>query len=634
MARSRPTVERLEDRTVPSSVAGAWPDGQQLSLSFVPDGTSVDGRPSALSATLGAALPQAAWETVILQAFQTWAVQANVNIGLVSDGGQPLGTAGAPQGDPRFGDIRVAAEPLADHVALSTPFNVLGGTRAGDVVLNSAAPFTTSGSGGYDLFAVALHEAGNVLGVPENNDPTSAMYRFYTGPRTSLSAADVAALQGLYGAPPADGSNTSFQSATWLGWGGTRGAVTAPGDADYYRFVAFDSRSLTVTVQAAGLSLLTPAVTVYDSSGHVVGQAATTDPLHNTVSVPLTGLTPGATYYVQVGGSRQDVFGMGAYQVSVSGGWNWGGAPTANNIFNNGPVVSYWPNSMAWALNLGWFPFHNDPRFDARVQGQLNYPGDGTYYKIAAPTTPAGALVVMAWGTGSVPLVPQVSVLDHAGNPVNATVLVSGGYSVLQVANPTPGVVYYLAVRGASGTTGVGGYELAVDFPAQALSVPSATSGILTQPQPEGWLTLQNSAGQLFHFVLSAGPAATVPAGVRMVIYNAQDQVVFSLLVLAGQTGSADVYLAPGTYTIRFEGGAANGAPLPALTYNLLALPLTRPLDPVPLDPTQDPTGTAPTYHTTTTDTSTYALLDLLDPYSDPLLGLLTPPPPGPPPGS
>ena len=44
-------------------------------------------------------------------AFQTWAVQTNLNIGLVADGGQPLGTNGAVQGDARFGDIRVAAAP-------------------------------------------------------------------------------------------------------------------------------------------------------------------------------------------------------------------------------------------------------------------------------------------------------------------------------------------------------------------------------------------------------------------------------------------------------------------------------------------------------------------------------------------
>jgi hypothetical protein len=109
---SRPTVERLEDRLTPSnSIWGTpWPNPGHLTLSFVRDGTQAGLGTSNLTQTLNAVAPANTWQTAILQAFQTWAVNADINIGVVNDIGQlPLGTPGAVQGDSRFGDIRIAA---------------------------------------------------------------------------------------------------------------------------------------------------------------------------------------------------------------------------------------------------------------------------------------------------------------------------------------------------------------------------------------------------------------------------------------------------------------------------------------------------------------------------------------------
>src|SRR5260370_27727781 len=107
----RLSVEQLEDRCVPA-FGTPWPDAAHLTLSFAPDGTAVGDHTSALFNTLNAIAPTSTWEHEILRAFQTWAVQANINIGIVSDGGQPFGIPGAAQGDPRFGDIRIAAYPI------------------------------------------------------------------------------------------------------------------------------------------------------------------------------------------------------------------------------------------------------------------------------------------------------------------------------------------------------------------------------------------------------------------------------------------------------------------------------------------------------------------------------------------
>src|SRR5262249_9217940 len=87
-------VERLEERDVPAVFGVPWLDGSNLTLSFAPDGTSVLGDSSVLSQSL-APLGDSTAKLEILRAFQTWVEQANVNIGLIPDGGQAFGANGA-----------------------------------------------------------------------------------------------------------------------------------------------------------------------------------------------------------------------------------------------------------------------------------------------------------------------------------------------------------------------------------------------------------------------------------------------------------------------------------------------------------------------------------------------------------
>src|SRR5262249_25438194 len=143
--------EPLETRTNPVAFGVAWPRPTHLSLSFAPDGTMMapDGtifatHESNLFATLDPLLDTASWQALILEAFQEWALPANIDIRVVPHGGQPFGSAGAAQGDGRFGDIRIGATPLSsDVLAVSLPYQpVSAGTRSGDVFLNSAHAFT------------------------------------------------------------------------------------------------------------------------------------------------------------------------------------------------------------------------------------------------------------------------------------------------------------------------------------------------------------------------------------------------------------------------------------------------------------------------------------------------------------
>ena len=112
-------VERLEDRCVPATFGNPWPDGMHLTLSFAPDGTAIGGDPSTLNNVLDP-LGNSGARLEILRAFQTWAVNANLNIGLVADGGQDFTAGGAIQGDSRFGDVRIGARPLGNQVLAVT----------------------------------------------------------------------------------------------------------------------------------------------------------------------------------------------------------------------------------------------------------------------------------------------------------------------------------------------------------------------------------------------------------------------------------------------------------------------------------------------------------------------------------
>src|SRR5437660_1170497 len=151
MLRRQPLfVEELEPRLTPSMLGQPWPDPGHLTLSFAPDGTSAGGTTSNLFHLLNAKVSTSAWETAILRAFQTWAVNSNVNIGLVKDGGQALGSPGAVEGDPRFGDIRIAAKTLVPTaVSTASPFSWSGTTWSGDVLLNNLYNFGLNGQGQY-----------------------------------------------------------------------------------------------------------------------------------------------------------------------------------------------------------------------------------------------------------------------------------------------------------------------------------------------------------------------------------------------------------------------------------------------------------------------------------------------------
>src|SRR6202047_72078 len=200
MKRRPLALERLEDRLTPATWGIPWPDAQHLTLSFLPDKTTGGLSASNLFQDLNAMAPTATWQREILRAFQTWAINGNANIALVTDGGQPMGSPGAIQGDSRFGDIRIAAATAASAIdpsdlADSQPFSWTGTTWSGDVVLNSSYPIGIGAtSTQYDLYSIMLHEAGHVFGFGEDATDVGSVMNPTYATYTQLAPIDISHL--------------------------------------------------------------------------------------------------------------------------------------------------------------------------------------------------------------------------------------------------------------------------------------------------------------------------------------------------------------------------------------------------------------------------------------------------------
>lgn len=630
--------EPLEDRALPTTFGVPWADPEHLTFSFVADGTATPLGTSSLSQLLSSAGTSTTWKVEVLRAFQTWAANANINIGLVADGGQALGIVGAVQGDTRFGDIRVAAAGLSPDVLASTaPFSWTGSTLSGDVVLDANAPFGTGNStSAYDLYSVLLHEAGHSFGL--DHDPAaeaSALHEDYSY-QTGLSATDIAHLQALYGARRPDaydaaGGNDTAAKATAIPRNSVTqllasGDITTLSDVDYYKFSAPALTSalsgVTVRLKASGVSLLTASITVYDVAGRVVGSAASTDPLNNDLLVSFRPGLFGGNYTVKVEGARDDAFGIGGYKVAVDF-LSIGGllSPITNTLTGvlDGHTDDVLANALGLQSNTG-----TDARFDAVYRGVIEDARDVDTYRVRTDRFAPGTSVtlnVMVWGLDANQVDARVKVFDATGTAVAFQVLANDrGLFSVQVLNAVAGQDYYVQVfarEGAVKTTG--GYFFAADFNRLApMAFDNVASGITPAGTKTAAETLQLGEAAVFQFALGA-TSQQAGGAVTMTVYDATGAVVFSLTSVAGRPPvTATRYLKAGTYTVTYAAPASNTAPV---SYALFLAQLSEGVGPYATSTASPPSSSAPPSATPTSappDNSSTAANTTTSPASGP----------------
>jgi len=620
MPQTRPRLEHLEDRCTPALWGNPWPDATHLTVSFAPDGTLVAGQNSTLFSTLAS---HPGWQTDILRALQTWAVQAGVNFSLVSDGGQALGVAGRPQGDLRFGDVRIAAGAFAKDVLIfSSPFDPTVGTASGDVRLNSAIWGDASLASRFDLYTAMLQEAGHVLGIGNSSDPASVMYEQYLGPRTGLSQGDIDAVQALYGARPADGyeratGNETLATATSLNLLkdsngllslAANADLTTTSDRDVYSFQAPSlTGGLVIRLERSGLSLVTPMLTVLDASGRVVASTQSTDPTGGDLELRVNGVVPLGRYYVRVEGAGTDIFRVGSYRLTVQS------LPLLNSLTNlltstvqqvTEPLLNDDLHLNDSFLTASLLPSLSatTSRFDYAYQGSIRDTWDVDYYRITVPNGVGNVMTVMAWGVGKSQLLPHVTVYDAAHNVVKAQVLVNEqGVVTVQFVGAQAGATYFVKVDAAvpSGTGAVGNYFLGIDFGTQTAGLQTFANNQLSTSKTDVTSQMEVRHTSLFHFVLSSESAGAT--GVQMTISDANGNLVAQIASTNGNAVSVTVTLAPGMYTFRLHAFASGGGALAPVAVRLDGKRSSDPIGPRAQDTTEDPSQ-SPSGGSTTTD--------------------------------
>ena len=187
-ASRRSSFDALESREMLSGAGtdyvlegGQWDTSRPVTFSFAPDGVAWDKGTNSVNATLDAEFGGTGWQSIVARALQTWSAASNLNFVEVPDGAYSFNTVGSAQGDPRFGDIRVAGFSFGVSSTIANTYGPPpdGSTAAGDVVLDTAYNFSPSSK--YDFQTVILHELGHSLGLAESPQPTSVMYTYFSG---------------------------------------------------------------------------------------------------------------------------------------------------------------------------------------------------------------------------------------------------------------------------------------------------------------------------------------------------------------------------------------------------------------------------------------------------------------------
>jgi len=594
MSRLKPPVfrlETLEDRSVPAVFGEPWLDGRHVTISFAGDGTPISGVGSNFAAALSPIGLNSA-KVELLRAFQTWVVNANLNLGLVGDSNAAFGTAGAVQGDPRYGDVRIGARSLApDVVAITAPFSLLT-PNAGDLILNSGKQFAFGTVlGKYNLFTMALQESGHAFGLGNSLDPNSVMFEQYGNTRTGLSGGDVNDIRALYGARPNDsyegtGGNDTLATATTFS-NGLQADLTNTTDADVYRYTADSSDGRWFRIEAAKLSLVAARLEVLDSAGEVLGSAEAAGPMQNDVAVYLGQLVEGETYFVRVTAARPDVFGVGAYRLVVDTTAEGPANPDSNAPLD---VESDSNNTVATATE----PAASAGPYDYSFRSTLSTNEDVDFFRLRAPATGTSNVTITVAGVGRTWFNPNVDLYNTSGVRVATKVVIrTDSSAVLSLDGVAAGNEYLLRV--ASGNGSVGNYEVVADFKSSTLPKMMGAHGGLNSGHSSTSATLNVWQSQTIQVNLLANQSNGTNTFAIVRIYDAQNREVFELYSQTGILSTGHVFLGRGVY--RVDVRTLDGSPI---DFSLTLFGVSDPIGAIATD-TTDGEGILPPQPTDTT---------------------------------
>ncbi|MFO0250566.1 MAG: matrixin family metalloprotease [Planctomyces sp.] len=610
-------VEALEIRSLLTTYGLPWSDPRSLSISFPGDGTPIGSEANDIRQTLGAVTTRTRWQTAALQAFQTWAEVANINVGLVADRSDAFGTAGLASNDPRFGEVRIGAFSQPGVLASAVPFQPVAGTWSGDVLLNSDVSWylgnspgqQAPGGKGYELRTVLLHEAGNSLGLEDRQDAGYVMSSQYTSPRWSLTADDISAIRAIYGARqdiwesvPNESSATATPivltaAEAAVGRAVRSGSLNTADDRDFYSFVMPAGKtSATVTVWASGISLLESRLTVRGQQGGVLGSDAVSGVFQNNGRVHLTGLTPGAAYVISVDSLENSSFRVGDYrldldyrdpaQLTPTTSANYDSAAysgrqrlqNADNVglpqlFSTGLVDSEVGQNdrPATATALQSTPgFISQSRYEA--MGAIATAVDRDLYTIVAPAGAVGSLNITLTALGTVRPDLTVVVMNQAGDRMPSQLKVgSDGLQSLVVPNAVPGQTYVVGVwQRAGAVQSTGNYLVTADFSTAAAQMTVLTEKSLAIGAVDADL-LSSSKSQLFRFDLTTFSTSAGKATLISIIDVRTQQLVRTISAAGGVTASAFVWLPVGDYQVVAKAYAQGSTVTGPVSYRLLA---------------------------------------------------------------